>query len=94
MKDMRRLLRWFRPFVRRTGRDGTVKRFWSYVKRIVILDVVALCFTFMLPPAQAFVSLFLILVAIVLLGSYSMLSLRLRLVEERFETGRLVNTDR
>ena len=90
MIDIRKLIENASVFKKKQGRALTVKKFVAYIKHIVILDIVAVLFTFTLNAQQAFISLFVLLLCTVFLGIYSILSLRLRKIEERFETGRIV----
>lgn len=90
MIDIRKHLENATFFKKKQGRELTVKRFASYVKNLVIFDILALIFAFALSPSSAFIYLFILLLLTVFTGLYSILSLRLRKIEERFETGRII----
>lgn len=89
MKSIDGLLSYARGhFQKKIGRDGTCRRFVSYVKNLVILDVVAVLVSVWAPAGEAAVYLFGILIMMALFGIYSFLSLRIRRYEERLELNR------
>ena len=77
-------------FKKRIGRDKTVKMFWSYVRNLACLAVSSVIFALALPAPQAFIFCLALLFVTGIFGIYSILSMRLRMIEERIEANRVV----
>lgn len=79
-----------RLFEKKEGRDQTAKLFWKYVRNMAFLLLAAIITTLAVSPYEAFAFAFIDLIIMIAVGFYSLLSLRVRKLEERVEAGRTV----
>lgn len=77
-------------FERKEGRDRTAKLFWKYVRNMVCLLLAAIIVLVAVEPYEALAFICVDFVLMLFSGFYSLLSLRLRRMEERIEAGRTV----
>lgn len=75
-------------FARRSGRDLTARLFWKYVRNQVCGLLAGLILALSLEPYESFALLCVDFMVMALMGIYSLVSLRLRKIEERIEAGR------
>lgn len=88
--NMRKLLDGTSLFRKKEGRDLSAKMFWKYVRNLICCVLAAVIVAFTLSPYEAFALICMDFIIMVLMGIYSMMSLRIRRIEERIEAGRQV----
>lgn len=77
-------------FEKKKGRDLTAKCFWKHVRTLICLVLAAIIGALTLETYEAIAFVMIDLLTTAIAGAYSMLSLRLRKIEERIEAGRAV----
>lgn len=77
-------------FGKKEGRKLSAKLFWNYIRNLVCCVLAAIVIALSVSPYEAFALICVDFVIMVLMGIYSMISLRLRKIEERIEAERAV----
>ena len=90
MKSIRNFIGKSGLFEKKEGRDKTARLFYRYVRNLVFFFLIAVFSLFAFRLSEAIAVIFVDMVIATAFGFYAIISLRLRKIEERIETGRAV----
>ena len=88
--NIRKILDESTLFEKKEGRKLSARLFWKYIRNLVCCVFAAVMIALSLEPYEAFAMICVDFIVMLMMGVYSMISLRIRKIEERIEAGRTV----